>query len=239
MFAALATTSLDLWGPNQVGNPSATQPLIVPTGYAFSIWGIIYLGLLGFTLYQLAPTRAQYADLQAIRAPAALNMTANGAWLIAATYNWLWVTVGIILVMLFTLIRINQVLQRSTYDRSTWQRALTTLPWSIYFAWVTLATVLNIAAALQYNGWQGGAMGELFFAVLMLSISFGLAVLLYARMMERSFLWVFTWAFLGIFVARAQDQPLLAYLALAFMVLSLLIPFVKQLQPRHVRRLAQ
>nr|MBS0038460.1 hypothetical protein [Saprospiraceae bacterium] len=42
-----------MWGTATVGEISAQYPtLITPAGYAFSIWGVIYLLLIGFVGYQ-------------------------------------------------------------------------------------------------------------------------------------------------------------------------------------------
>ncbi|MEM9261723.1 MAG: tryptophan-rich sensory protein, partial [Bacteroidota bacterium] len=54
LLVLYAITNAGLLGDNPVGSTSRdTSPLIVPAGYAFAIWGPIYLGLIAFPIYQL------------------------------------------------------------------------------------------------------------------------------------------------------------------------------------------
>src|SRR6476620_7794288 len=62
---------------------SAKYPtLVTPAGYAFSIWSLIYLGLIVFSIYQLLP--ANLARFRAVRSFYIFSCALNCAWL----YFW-------------------------------------------------------------------------------------------------------------------------------------------------------
>jgi len=97
-------------GPNPIGTTSnATRPLIVPSPYAFAIWAPIYIGLIIFPVYQIIKNRNNHPAWVELRGWYAANVVANGLWLAASSYDWQWTTVGIIVFMLISLFRINQL----------------------------------------------------------------------------------------------------------------------------------
>lgn len=125
---------------------SAKYPtLITPAGYAFSIWGLIYLGLIVFSVYQALPKNAE--RFKAIRAAYILSCAANCAWIYGWHHDLILVCLGIILVLLGTLTFINIKLRKTETHDEYW---LVKLPFGLYFGWVTVAAILNAAVALVY-----------------------------------------------------------------------------------------
>jgi translocator protein len=118
---------------------------LTPAGYAFSIWGLIYLGLSIFSIYQLMPSQTD--NFKKVRGLYLLNCAANCIWL------WLWhhqlivASVGAMLVILASLIAINFSLSKS-------DSLIARVPFGIYFGWVTVAALANIAICLTYLGFN-------------------------------------------------------------------------------------
>jgi hypothetical protein len=202
LYAFNATGNL---GPNPIGTTSnATAPLIVPAPYAFAIWGPIYIGLIAFPIFQLIKQRDNHPAWIKLRAWFAVNVVANGLWLAAASFDMQWTSVGIIVFMLISLFRINQLLvtiERSEAARSYW---LERLVFSLYFAWVTLATVLNVASALNFYGWDGGPLSLVTWTVVMVAVAALIAGYVSLKYRDVAYAGVVVWAFVA-FAAKHFD----------------------------------
>ena len=92
----------------------AYQNLFAPAGLTFSIWGLIYLLLLGYVVYQFG-----FFDTDAFSRKTnliekmnryfSINLTANIAWIFAWHYDYIFVSLLLMGVLLFTLIRIADI----------------------------------------------------------------------------------------------------------------------------------
>lgn len=224
MLVGYALTNLGFMGPNPVGTTSTdTAPLIVPAGYAFAIWGPIYLGLIAFPIYQLVTNRENHPNWTPLRGWYAANVVANGLWLIAASFDWQWVTVGIIVFMLISLFRINQLLHGIEADGAARNYWLERLVFSLYFAWITLATVLNVASALHFYDWNGFGISEVNWTVMMIFVAALIAGFTSWRFRDAPYAGVVVWAFVALTLkhwngAEGPGTQGLAYLSLAVVV---------------------
>lgn len=131
----------------QDGALSAQGSYLAPAGPAFSIWTLIYVGLLAYTVWQALPAQRTDARQQAVGGWIALSMVLNGLWLVTARFLTLWLTVLVIAVLLAVIARVIVVLGR-TEPRSLADRLLTDGANGLHFGWVTIATVANTAAFL-------------------------------------------------------------------------------------------
>lgn len=131
----------------QDGALSAQGSFLAPAGPAFSIWSLIYLGLIAYTVWQALPAQRQDARQQAVGGWIAASMVLNGLWLVTARYLTLWLTVVVIALLLVVLARVVIVLGRFP-ARNLADRLLTDGVNGLHFGWVTIATVANTAAWL-------------------------------------------------------------------------------------------
>ena len=131
----------------QDGALSAQGSYLAPAGPAFSIWSLIYLGLIAYTVWQALPAQRQDARQQAVGGWIAASMVLNGLWLVTARYLTLWLTVVVIALLLAVLARVIVVLGRFP-ARNAADRILTDGANGLHFGWVTIATVANTAAWL-------------------------------------------------------------------------------------------
>ncbi len=120
---------------------------ITPAGYAFAIWGLIYLGVIAFTIYQLFAAKSKHLD--GIRSLFILSCAANIGWLYAWHNQYLGLSLIAMLVLLSSLVLINLQTRGCKQTADIW---FVKAPFSIYFGWVSIATVLNVSIYLISTG---------------------------------------------------------------------------------------
>jgi hypothetical protein len=127
--------------------------LFAPIGFTFAIWGVIYLLLGVYSVYQLVRPSPV---IQAITPWFIASSVLNGVWIVAWHYEVIWLSLVLIVGLLATLIVITKT---TTKDRTPLANTVAVrLPFSVYFGWVTVATVANASALLVQAGWRGGGV---------------------------------------------------------------------------------
>jgi len=192
-----------------------------PAGYAFSIWGLIYLGLIGFAIYQALPAQRANPRFRAIGLLVVLNGLLNCLWLPAFQNEYFAVSVLIILGMLFTALGINLGLRlgaRSTPDQAlrkvvpTAETWLARVPFAIYFGWLTVATIANVSVWLLAAGWNGWGLSAQTWSEIMMTAGIIIGTLTFVRIRSYAYLLVFVWAYVAIAVEQQGNGsvPLVA-----------------------------
>jgi translocator protein len=125
---------------------------LTPAGYAFAIWGLIYLGLICFSFYQALPAQTLNARFQKIRPLYIASCAANIAWIYAWHYDQILISLGLMIAIFLTILLINRVLYIEPSKGTTAEIIFTRIPFGIYFGWITAATILNVTIALIYMG---------------------------------------------------------------------------------------
>lgn len=125
--------------------------LFAPAGLTFAIWSVIYLLLAGFVVYQwFEPANQSVLSNHQIRKKLRILFAAssllNSIWLVAWQYLQINLSVIIMLALLITLIYLNHLLRSTTLNKKDY--VFIRLPFSIYFGWITIATIANITAFL-------------------------------------------------------------------------------------------
>lgn len=200
--------------------------LITPAGYAFSIWSIIFLGLFAFAIYQALPSQQTNPRFRAVGWWVVLNMLCNAIWSPLFNNERIGVALIVILVMLFSVAIIEQrLLMRprvpvvapdldATLPESpapvveTW---LTRIPFSIYFGWLTVATILNIAVYLKATEFELLNTSEETWAIGVLIVGLVVGAWLFNRYRSVAYILVFAWAYVAIGVE--QEDSLLPQVA--------------------------
>lgn len=213
-------TQLGYAGDNPIGTTSrATAPLIVPSPYAFAIWGPIYLGLIVFPIFQLIKKREEHPAWIELRAWYAANVVANGVWLVLASYDFRWSTVLVISFMLVSLFRINQLLLDIKQAHAPLNFIAERLVFGLYFAWITLATVLNVSTDLKSSGWDGGAFGEVNWTIVMMVVAAVIAAFTAWKFRNAPYALVVVWAFVAIARKHLGVYPIISYVAIGVVVI--------------------
>lgn len=186
-----------------------------PATYIFTtIWPVIYTGILGWAVYQALPANRDNPRFRAAAPWLMANIFLNGLWVWVFGLEAFVATVPIMLVLVFTTVMVYSKLEIGRAQVGRWERILQ-IPISIYFAWLTVATVANIASALVAAGWNGFGISAEMWGLIMLLVGAALAVFLY-RTFYRDvvILLVYLYAYIGIIV-RYSDVPLVLAGAIA------------------------
>ena len=230
MLAVFAAIGLAVLGSGAFGGTpinqaadgalSADATPLAPAGPAFSIWSIIYAGLLGYAIYQLLPAQRQgsrHAERHGqLRPWAALSAVLNAVWIAVVQAGVLWASVLIILGLLVVLVRMVMILRKTRTHTKT-DALLTDGTFGLYLGWVCVATTANIAAWIAtfgvrtFPGWQWA--GVAIIAVVMI-ISVGLAVYSRGRIAPAL---AISWGLSWLAVARLEGQfesPIIVWAAL-------------------------
>ncbi len=207
------------------GDLSVLYPvLITPAPYVFSIWGLIYLGLIAFVVYQALPQFRENPAVKAVGILLAVSCVFNVLWL----FLWHYLHVGwsfiVILLFLATLVAIYLRLGAVTAEKNIYDRVLVKFPFSLYLGWLSAATIVNFNVWLYSIGWLGTGTGAVFFTMLMVIIAALLAVAVFYLRQDYIFAAVFVWALVGIGVRHGTDIPLLT--AVAWLVATAIIFFL-------------
>jgi len=205
----------------------------VPAGYVFSIWGLIYLALMAFAVYQALPAQRENPHLRRIGYLFALSCVANSAWIFLWHYEFFELTLVAMFGLLLSLIAMYLRLGIGRVRVSTAEKWLVHIPFSIYLGWITVATIANVTSVLYYLNWDGWGIRPEIWAVIMLVVGAGITSAVSISRGDVAYVLVIVWAFVGIAVKHAAT-PLVAITAglMALIVALTLLVGV----PRNRRR---
>ncbi len=189
------------------GALSAEATLIAPAGPAFSIWSVIYLGLIAYTVWQWLPRGRDTAVERAIGWLAGWSMILNAAWLLVTQVGWIWVSV---LVILGLAVVLGFIIKRLTGidDRELPERIVVDGTFGLYLGWVTAASCANIAAAGASSGIEFSSGSGAVLASVVLVVAVGIGVVYQVVFGPRfAVAAALAWAFAWIGVGRTLDEP--------------------------------
>ena len=203
----------------QLSNTLFANVLITPANYAFAIWGVIYLGLIGFSIYQFLPPANQHPRIARISYAIVVASLAQAIWVYLFLARQF---VGSMLAMTVILLGlIVAYLQLEPRRSPIWQeRWLLQLPLSLYLGWISVATVVNGAIALYSLNWSGWGLDPVIWTAIMLGVTGGLGGLVLWRRQDVAFAGVFVWAWIAIAVKRSEIL-LIAEIAIGLAVIVL------------------
>jgi hypothetical protein len=194
-----------------------------PASFAFSIWGVIYLGLLGFVLYSGRSLFLKDKSDDEILLNAGwwfiLSCLANSLWIIFWVNNILWATVLMIMFLLFCLIKIILNLNMEMDYHPFKRYFFIYWPFAIYSGWITVATIANISAFLVKMNWNGWGISPVLWTIIMIGIA-GI-VNLYALWKRnlREFAIIGVWGLTAISVENFHDEKSIFYIAVIVAIL--------------------
>ncbi len=215
-----------------MGAVSAKYPtLLTPAGYAFSIWGVIFLGLTIYAVWQLLPAQRLLSLPDALAKPLALANVATGAWVVLFAYELILPSVGVMLVILGTLVAAYGRARRRVLAQAA--PAWASLPVALYLGWISVASVINVTIGLQQLGWQPVQGGAIVLALSLLVVVVALALIISRVFQEVAFPLVIAWALVAIWVVRLREVPELGWAALVGAVVAAIGGFALSRVGRH------
>ena len=210
------------------------QVYFVPAGYVFSIWGLIYLGLIAFAVYQALPAQRDNPRLRGIGYLFTLSCVANIAWIFLWHYEVFPLTLVAMLALLLLLIAIYLRLDIGRARVPTAEKWLVHIPFSIYLGWITVATIANVTSLLDYLNWSGWGISPEAWTVIMLVAGVAIASAVSLTRGDVAYMLVIVWAFVGIAVKHAGTPVVAtaAWVTTALVVLMLAVGLLFRKQPR-------
>ncbi|GAB3819304.1 tryptophan-rich sensory protein [Tessaracoccus terricola] len=205
------------------GALSDEATLVAPDGPAFSIWSVIYLGLVAYVVWQWLPRNAATERERSIGWLAGLSMILNGSWLLVTQVNLIWVSVAVILALALVLGLLVRNLHRHPDD--SWPGGLIVDgTHGLHLGWVTAASCANIAAAGAASGWEPrGVLGPVL-AMAVIAVAAVLhGVYQVAFGARAAVALAMSWAFAWIAVGRTAGEPQSAAVGVVAAVASVLV----------------
>ncbi|UJH90452.1 tryptophan-rich sensory protein [Antarcticibacterium sp. 1MA-6-2] len=194
------------------------ENLFTPAGYAFSIWGLIYVALLVYCIFQLNRVFVSEKETDFILQTGPwfiIANIANAAWVVAWLYENTFLSVILMFIILGSLIKIILNTNMERWDAPPKIIAFTWWPICFYSGWITVAAVANVSAHLTNIGWRQWFLSEQQWMIIMLVVTVIINLLIVYRRNMREFALVGIWALVAIYVRQINDNPGVAYTALA------------------------
>lgn len=185
--------------------------LFVPAGLTFSIWGIIYTWLLIFIIWQIT---ALFSDKRLAKVAPIIDKLSwlfvitcvlNIAWLFAWHWQFLLISVLVMLTLLLSLIRLNIQVGTGFSKINSTEKWLIHAPFGIYLGWISVATIANITAILIGNKWDGWGLSAGNWAIIMVSIGFLIATAIVILRNNVFYGLAVIWALYGIMLKRGTE----------------------------------
>ena len=186
--------------------------LFVPAGYVFSIWGLIYIGMILFTAYQALNSQRENSLIDKIAPAYWIANMANNVWLFLWHWEFFPLTLIAMLTILVSLISLYRQFDKTDSPLTPSEVWLVKIPFSIYLGWISVATISNISQVLFFTGWNGFGLSPEIWTVTMLAIAAALGILMLLRERDFAYAAVLIWAFIGI-AAKQADNPIIVYSA--------------------------
>lgn len=234
LFAILATLTINvlsnffpLKGANigEISNTILQGVQITPANYAFAIWGLIYIGLIAYGIYQLRPTQRRDPRLQRVNILLIVACLAQIVWVYLFTMRFFWLSVVAMLVILLALIgaylKLGVGKVRVLRDR-LW---LAHIPLSIYLGWISVATIVNIASALYISNWDGWGISSAIWTAIMLVVATVIAAIVAIKRADIAFSCVFIWAYIAIAIRHLNNPIIWMTAVLGAIALGILLVF--------------
>lgn len=176
------------------------ENLFAPAGITFSIWGLIYILLLGYSIYQLSYYTSKNEDnkklILFISWIFSISSIANSFWILAWHFDLIFISLVLMIIILVSLILINLKLRKK--QLTLMQQLLIRLPFNVYLGWITVAAVANVTTFLVSIEWNQFGIAEYIWTdvIILIAAIIGFIAALFYRSMAYGL--VIIWAYVGI-----------------------------------------
>ena len=174
--------------------------LFTPTGFTFSIWGVIYLSLFIFLISSFRTPDNMKPFIRKIFIIFIVNCLLNISWIFAWHYKFFPLSLIIMICLLYTLILISKEIKGSYKDlKSSYIYNITSFSFNIYFGWITVATVANFTGLLVSFEWGGLGISEELWTSFIILVATIIAMITFIKNKAIWYLFPVIWAFYGIY----------------------------------------
>jgi hypothetical protein len=241
LAAILGTFAVNIWsnlfpigGSNigEIANTIFRGVQIIPANYAFSIWGVIYLGLLAYGVFQLVPSQRQNPILKRVDYLLIISCIVQAFWVLTFLLRQFWASTLMMVGILLPLIGIYLQLGIGQRRVSRQEKWFAHIPFSIYLGWISVATIVNVAVALYNNDWNGWGLAPQGWTVIMMVVAALLAALVAVQRRDIAYPLVIVWALIAVAVRQAA-LPLIATVAIGLAVVLFLLVLLIQFKSKR------
>jgi hypothetical protein len=200
----------------------------VPAGYVFSIWGIIYIGLIAYAIFQALPAQRENPRMRSTGWWVSLGGLANIIWIFLWHYEQFLLTLVAMLALLATLIITYLRLGTGSSPASMAETWAARVPISIYLGWITVATIANITQVLYYLNWSGFGISTIYWMWIVLGAVFVIVSLMNFTRRDIAYTAVILWALAGIAIKFAS-VPLVSvptWITFALVAMTLILAYI-------------
>lgn len=215
----------------EISNTLFKDVLIIPANYAFAIWGLIYLGLFALGIYQFLPNQKHDLDLRNTGYLLVIACVAQSIWVYLFLSRLFVLSIVAMLLILLPLIGIYLRLGIGQKHVSRSKKWCVHFPISIYLGWISVATIVNVACALYFQGWGGWGISAQIWTLIMLLAAFAIAAVIGFQRQDVAYMGVIVWALVAIAI-KHWNNSLLRNVALILALVLVAIATVKSLRPR-------
>lgn len=220
-------------GGQTTGEISAKYPsLFTPAGFTFAIWGLIYLSLAAFVIYQALPGQRNSQTIAKITPLFVANCLANAAWIFAWHYDLLWLSLLLMVVTLLTLVQIYRLLSAAGKPASVTEWLFLRLPFALYTGWITVATIANISVLQTANGWDEAGLSAVDWTLLKLALAGAIGATVILRARDIAYVLVIAWAAFGI-ASKQVATPEVVGAATTLSVLAVILAVAEVLRKQR------
>jgi benzodiazapine receptor len=223
---ALAGSTTLIGGKVTAEISDANFTLITPAGYVFSIWGIIYILLGIFVVYQALPSQKTNDYQNKIGWLFVLSSIINIAWLFLWQFEYLIFSVALIFILLATLIAIYLRLDIGKSKVNLREKIAIHLPFSTYLGWITIASIANVATTLVSINWNGFGINPETWAYLIILIALLLSLIVIVTRKDVAYGLVIIWAFMGISASQTSYQNIVTLTQISAIVVLLALVLI-------------
>ncbi|SDB49354.1 hypothetical protein SAMN03097699_1686 [Flavobacteriaceae bacterium MAR_2010_188] len=207
-----------LFNDTTIGEVSdSLNSLFTPAGYAFSIWGMIYLLLFGFVIFQGRSLFKPVKDDDFVLRVGwwfIISCTANSLWVVCWIYEYTGLSCICIFVLLFSLIKIVQNNRMELWDAPITVIAFLWWPFVVYSGWVTVASIANVASYLVKIGWDAFGISPITWTIIMIIIATAINLIVTWKRNMREFALVGAWALIAIAIENKDIHSIIFYVAI-------------------------
>ena len=203
--------------------------MFVPAGYVFSIWGLIYIGLIMFTVFQALNSQGNNSLIDKIAPAYWIANIGNVIWLFLWHWEYFPLTLLAMLTILGSLIALYLHFGKTRTPLTSSEVWFVKVPFSIYLGWISVATIANFSQVLFFVGWNGFGLSPDIWTAIMLAVATVLGFLMLTREKDYAYAAVLVWAFIGITSKQADNLTVFsaAWAATALIILVGLITCFK------------
>jgi hypothetical protein len=212
----------------EIANTVFADVLIIPASYAFAIWGVIYLGLLAFGIWQLLPAQRTSPTIRKVDYLVIFSSVAQSIWVFLFLLREFWWSVVAMVAILLPLMGIYRLLGVGLGRVSRQEKWFAHIPFSIYLGWISVATIVNVASALFYNNWDGWGLAPEIWTVLVMSIATAIGAILTLQRRDLAYPLVIIWALVAVAI-RQSDVAIVAITAIVLAIGLAILTFANYL----------